>query len=438
MKSNTIITDETTLTRIDTMLMKQRKRRTRSYKLLLFLSLGGIVATGILSFSTVIRKDDYEWNLEVTTTTSHESLESTSISSAQIDDENTGSNHIYTSAAHKSSTVNVEKEKQLLTINENDHGGSQEEAQASITRETQNDEIQSSTQHYETIIETVTSETCIKEEKNDDWMKICRGAKIVDTALSLLQKDQDPIIIQVGAHIGFERNDPISKGIQRLITSSTDHIESVSRDRFHWFFVEASPPNYAKLEESIEKNKDVCKMYGIHAGIISELQKDQDMTFYSLSDTIDPETGYDSRSKNKFPPYITQVSSFSKENILLTIRVFERRSLNIEDYIVETKVPLKTISDLMDEVNVSTGREDTSGPLILLIDAERNDCDIILGISPRTKALPHYILYERHCSDEKEHRAIEHLKFLGYDVLTENIKAHQAYNHIAVRKDLRT
>ena len=92
MKSNTIITDETTLTRIDTMLMKQRKRRTRSYKLLLFLSLGGIVATGILSFSTVIRKDDYEWNLEVTTTTSHESLQSTSISSAQIEDgKSTGS-----------------------------------------------------------------------------------------------------------------------------------------------------------------------------------------------------------------------------------------------------------------------------------------------------------------------------------------------------------
>ena len=107
----------------------------------------------------------------------------------------------------------------------------------------------------------------------------------------------------------------------------------------------------------------------------------------------------------------------------------------MEDYIVETKIPVKTINELMKEVNEVVGKEDTQGPLLLLIDAESMDCEIVLGISQDLRPRPHYIMYERNCDDnEKEVRSIEHLGSLGYDVITVGA---QIDNHIAVRKDLR-
>ena len=268
---------------------------------------------------------------------------------------------------------------------------------------------------YMSLIETVTNETCIEEKRNFDWMKLCT-AKIVDTAFTLLQKDQDIIIVQVGAHIGFESGDPIAKGMKQFIASSTNHLVSVSKERFHWFFVEPSPTNYAKLTENINKEQGLCKMHSIHAAVISQEQKGQDMTFYSMSDAIDPETGYDSKTKRRLPPWITQISSFQKESILKNKGLFDKKGLDVEDFIVETKVPLKTIDNLMEEVNDILGNGDSiAEPLILMIDAEGNDCDIVLGMPLSSKKLPHYILFERNChDDDKGDRAIKHLTSVGF------------------------
>jgi FkbM family methyltransferase len=271
---------------------------------------------------------------------------------------------------------------------------------------------------------------CLRAE----WKLLCKS-KLVETTLNLLQKGQDPVIVQVGAHIGFEWNDPVANGINSLIESSSKNLASANRNRFHWFFVEPSPPNYAKLEENIKTNKHIGNLHGINAGIISEEQKGQDMTFYRFSDTIDPESGYDSKSKKKFPNFITQTSSFNKKAIIYNKKLFQERGLDMEDYIVETKIPVKTINELMKEVNEVVGKEDTQGPLLLLIDAESMDCEIVLGISQDLRPRPHYIMYERNCDDnEKEARSIEHLGSLGYDVITVGA---QIDNHIAVRKDLR-
>jgi hypothetical protein len=69
------------------------------------------------------------------------------------------------------------------------------------------------------------------------------------------------------------------------------------------------------------------------------------MVFYSIRDTIDPETGLDSLSGKTLPSYITQVSSFSKAPILFNRRVFNKIGLNVHDYIVETNVTAKRYSD---------------------------------------------------------------------------------------------
>ena len=141
-------------------------------------------------------------------------------------------------------------------------------------------------------LQTVIKETCRNDEKKKkrDWKWLC-NAKIVETALSLLRTGHDLVILQVGAHTGFESNDPIATGIEQLIASTSKHVDYTARDKFNWFFIEASPPNFAKLQETIKKHSDTCNMHAIHAAIVSEEQKGQDLTFYSISDTIDPETG---------------------------------------------------------------------------------------------------------------------------------------------------
>ena len=421
------------------------KKKVKVYFLLFSIPVIALFQQGVLFFNSfsIDNKENYEWI--TTPDESHQETQASSTAKGQ------GSN-----ISGKTDNVDNRHKDEQLTVIETDHGGQmQQEVQqlsssSTTTSETRGEEEHFKTKHndikpsanYETFVEIVTNETCIKEIRRDiDLIWLC-GAKIIDTALDLLQKGQDPVIVQIGAHIGFEQGDPIANGMQKLITSSTNNIPSISRDRFHWFFVEPSPPNYAKLEENINQQKGICKMHSIHAGIISEEQKSQDMIFYSLSDTIDPKTGYDSRSNRSFPAWITQVSSFKKESIFKNKSPFEKRGLTMEDYIVETKVPLITIDDLMEKVNDLAGKEDdttTSGPLILVVDAEGNDCDIILGMSPTSKALPHYILFERNChDDEKEDRAIEHLNSLGFEVVTASVKPRWSVsNHIAVRNDLR-
>ncbi|GFH50670.1 predicted protein [Chaetoceros tenuissimus] len=151
-------------------------------------------------------------------------------------------------------------------------------------------------------------------------------------------------------------------------------------------------------------------MKSINAGVVSDLSNytDNSLIFYSLKDTIDPETGFDSLSNKTLPAYITQVSSFSKAPILFNRRQFRKVGLNVNDYIVETKFQTKPFSALMAEVIGNATSEQHSTPFLVLIDTEGFDCDIVLY-------LPKFLVFEvKQCREKYTKETKGHLEKLGY------------------------
>lgn len=92
--------------------------------------------------------------------------------------------------------------------------------------------------------------------------------------------------------------------------------------------------------KNLQSRSNIFELRSINAGVIPDSKNatENDLVFYSLRDTINPETGFDTLSKKKLPKFITQVSSFSKLPILSNENIFSSRGLNVNDYIVETKV----------------------------------------------------------------------------------------------------
>lgn len=259
-------------------------------------------------------------------------------------------------------------------------------------------------------------EHCLKQSSSWEWRTLCTNneAKIfMEANYRIMQTTSKLNIVQIGAHVGFEKNDPLATGIISLI----DSIPEKYRSRFRWTFVEPSPPNFKRLMKNLKKNSHICEMKSINAGVISDSTNslENDLVFYSLSDTIDPETGFDSLSKKKLPKFITQVSSFSKSPILSNEKVFSSRGLNVNDYIIETKVPTKKFSILMDEILRSSVDGHNSSPFLVLIDTEGFDCDIVQGISFHSKFLPKFLVFEiNQCPKEKYEKTKKHLEQLGY------------------------
>ena len=271
---------------------------------------------------------------------------------------------------------------------------------------------------------------CIpSDQAPKEWKHLCSGDFVKTMTEDLLDDNNNGHIniIQIGAHVGFEKNDPIAKGILAVMEKIDRTISSSAglRNRLHWTFVEPSPVNFKRLEANLVKHSDLCDMKGVNAAIAPDDMADTDlnqMAFYSVRDTIDPETGVDSISGKKFPYWITQLSSFSKINILTNQGQFRRRGLNVTDYIVETNVVSKRFSDLMresmggqqDKIASTTNKQQQ--PLLVLIDTEGFDCNIINGISLTSDVLPKYLIFEwKSCGNQKE-KAYQHLKGMGYYV----------------------
>ena len=278
-----------------------------------------------------------------------------------------------------------------------------------------------------------------KKMRYRDWRNLC-SSNFVKESAELLLKGEVMSVVQIGAHTGFEQNDPIANGLSRLLKEVAavvpHHISSNEvRQNFRWAFIEPSPANFKKLTRNLAKHSALCDMRAVNAAVIPEsLTKDatsgatnKRMVFYSLRDTIDPETGYDSISGKMLPPWITQVSSFSKEPILTNEREFTRRGLDVNDYIVEIEVDTKSYSNLMQKV-LHGGYNSQQAPLLVLIDTEGFDCNIIKGIS--SPYLPKYLVYEHKSCDRADYQeAIEHLKSMGYDLLQ------SGENMLAARKE---
>ena len=261
-------------------------------------------------------------------------------------------------------------------------------------------------------------------EMGGDWTHLCSG-NFVKAAAEILLNGDHVNIVQIGAHVGFEENDPIAKGISILLdrlTNITTNSSSELRKHVHWTFVEPSPPNFKRLSENMLTHSDICDMKGINAAVVSDNSKTipDKMVFYSIRDTIDPETGFDSLSNQTLPFYITQLSSFSMRPILFNKGAFKSRGLNVFDYVVKTNVTAKAFSNLMKEAVVVTEntqeKSQQSAPLMVLIDTEGFDCDIVEGIAASSPHLPKYLVFEHKQCNKKA--AFQHLRSMGYNIHT--------------------
>jgi hypothetical protein len=163
-------------------------------------------------------------------------------------------------------------------------------------------------------------------------------------------------------------------------------------------------------------------MRAIHGAVVSDTTAqtistsgdDNNLLFYSVSETIDPETGVDSRSGKRFPYWITQLSSLSKEAILFNANQWTQRGLDVNDYIVQTNVTAYRFSSLMEKI--MDGRP--ADPVLVMIDTEGFDCPILQGIAPESKFRPKFILFEHKQCRERQGPTFRHLQNLGYHVET--------------------
>ncbi|KAL3910333.1 MAG: hypothetical protein SGARI_002173 [Bacillariaceae sp.] len=217
-------------------------------------------------------------------------------------------------------------------------------------------------------------------------------------------------IVQIGAHTGFEHNDPFAQGL----VSYLDLLPIEKNQSVVWTFVEPSPPNFERLQANVQNHSDICQMRAVNAAVVADDLQESDieaLTFYSISDSIDPETGHDSKSNHTFPFWVSQISSFSKSPILWNKRIWKRKDLDVNDYIVETDVTALRYSDLMKH-----HVDSMHAPAFVLLDTEGFDCKIILGISSKSQYLPTYMVFEhKQCGQDRD-PAMNHLRSIGYSV----------------------
>ena len=304
----------------------------------------------------------------------------------------------------------------------------------------------------------------IKENMSDEWKYLCSNNfttfadnYLLNAVAASTQQQQH--IIQIGAHTGFEVNDPFCNGMLRYI-NQIPNIHSI-RSNIHWTFVEPSPPNFKRLIHNTNQleNETSIQTHAINTAIVSD-NSTSNITFYSISDTVDPETGYDTKSGKTLPSWITQVSGLSNGPILFNRNVFRQQGLNVDDYIVPTVVTTMTYSNLVNHITTQFNSNDdvpdvapttTVGtqlpPLLVLIDTEGYDCMIIQGLSAEgidssssSTILPQFIIFESHqCKGgsngagpkvvrEETHQYLE--STLGYTVY----KMAHSQNSVAIKK----
>lgn len=239
----------------------------------------------------------------------------------------------------------------------------------------------------------------------------------VRTAARRLVEGEEVNVIQIGAHVGFEPNDPIAGGLSAFLTALTSATnETELRRQFHWTFVEPSPANFKGLESNLKKYTNICDMRSMNAAVVSDLANNTGkMVFYGMSEAIDPVTGFDSRSNQRLPDWLTQISSLSRDQVFqpLFVNAFRKFGLDINDYVVEKNVTTLSYTELMGRALVQTpGGGHTGAPLLVLVDTEGFDCNVVEGMGPQSLFLPQYLIFEHiHCNSGP---TTKHLNGIGY------------------------
>jgi len=242
-----------------------------------------------------------------------------------------------------------------------------------------------------------------------DWKALC-STPFLEVYDNMMIEGKHVNIVQIGAHIGWTRNDPLYAPMGEYLELLSD----IEKKQVHWTYVEPSPPNYDCLLKNIAQYSYLCDMNSINAAIVSDsYNSTENMMFYQMDECIDVVTGHDSKSGKRLPSYLSQLSGFDFKGIGKHLHEFKKRGLNPHLYYHKINVKAVRYSDLMVDIMGNEGKV----PYLLLMDTQGMDCQIILGISENSPYLPQYLMYEDSmCTAKELDAANKYLEHLGYSV----------------------
>ena len=219
--------------------------------------------------------------------------------------------------------------------------------------------------------------------------------------------------VQIGAHLGgLDENDPIHHYMKSF--------------GWHGVLVEPVPPIFRAL---VERSDPSQRTFDNSA--VAETCTSPTITIYVISDTIDPATGFDSRSGQQLPEWITQISSLDRNFVFKHEKPFRKHGLQMSDYVVPTEVRCSTLSELLER---HTLLDHSDRLKLLLIDTEGFDYLILKSLAASKmviKTMPPFVVYE-HINLQSEHRraAAPLMEGLGYGIAT------AGQNKLAIQTDV--
>ena len=254
-----------------------------------------------------------------------------------------------------------------------------------------------------------------------DVVALFRASGLKAALTAAARRGKPGWIVQVGAHVGFEPNDPIASPLLAMFGEMAAMGDVTSAGiAAKWLMVEASPANYAGLVTNLElqRGKHV-RFLPTNVGVLASNasastgneSEEGKMTFYSMSGDIDPESGQDKRSGKVLPYWATQLGSFDKQHQQASplAFAFKRRGLVLEDYVIESKIRVLSMTRLLKEHNIPQ-----EGAMLVLIDTEGFDCDIVLSLNLAKAFKPRMLVFEHKVCPSKRISAVRHLTQAGY------------------------
>mmetsp|Transcript_25396 Transcript_25396/g.65629 ORF Transcript_25396/g.65629 Transcript_25396/m.65629 type:complete len:224 (+) Transcript_25396:189-860(+) len=138
--------------------------------------------------------------------------------------------------------------------------------------------------------------------------------------------------------------------------------------------VEPQPAIAAKLRKFVEPYKSRVNVVEAAA-----CPKDsaEPLTFYALSNTINPKTGRIGNTHKHLPFWASQVASFDRSHIeRANAWTMAMAGVNLTDYIEEVKVPCYSLETLARMNHIGPGADDLA---LLSVDAEGLDLSILMA-----------------------------------------------------------
>jgi hypothetical protein len=236
------------------------------------------------------------------------------------------------------------------------------------------------------------------------WAALCK-AGFVSAMEGIISQHDRFTILQIGAHEGWNQNDPIGQGLGVYFEKLSAGKEKESAS---YVLVEASPFIFKKLQTNVKEHQYLCNITAVHLGVVPKERQDSrgNLTFYAIKDTINSKSGRDTLSGKQLPYWVTQTSSFNRNTVLKHAGAFSKKGLDINNYISEINVPTATASTLYHRYR----------PLMVLLDTEGLDCQIVSSWSE--EETPHYLIFEiNHCEESDLKASIDRLQ--SFDYITE-------------------